>query len=416
MSNADQVLVVGSIDCNDQVNTFLVSFFLGKPLRVAAEYGGPTFDVASVGSIDTSALVESRFFVQVKGSSVDDVSARVAEIAEQLRDLNAITMGLKGSDHTGILVPKIAECVEIPQEAPWDSRLVNQNSTMVELIVRRNPYVYVSPETVHSAAAVTLPSVASMAAQTGDAPAPWGILFDFAALECRTLFAGRYPDETAAIADFARELVGATWVDTSGTGAAASDDAGYGTAIGGNELWGTEGVCYTDLDVTDFEPGEYLVVVKAKSADGTDPGTIHTPYCDPVSITTTALALYPLGVVTLPTSAVRGAETAKLRLTLTGKGAGDSVYANAVFFIPTSFGGLVGWRRPAGHAHEVRFESEMVYADDVVALSEAFGGRQIRGLGGVLVAVAEQATPAAGTAVALTVAATPRYEQLPSGA
>ncbi len=114
MSNANTVAVFGSWDANDRVYTRLLDFSLGKPQRTRESYGGPGIDIAAGGPIDESAWVESRWTIEVKGTSVDDVSARIAALAAELRDLSTITVGLKGSDYTGTLIPKVAECVERP--------------------------------------------------------------------------------------------------------------------------------------------------------------------------------------------------------------------------------------------------------------------------------------------------------------
>ena len=123
-------------------------------------------------------------------------------------------------------------------------------------------------------------------------------------------------------------------------------------------------------------------------------GTIRHQYQDAVAIPSTSLQLLPLGVVMLPTRAVRGAVPNNLIVYLAGDGTNYG-YVNAFFLIPASFGGLIGWRS-TGHAHELRWEDGMVYADDAAALSGSLnGGRPIIGKGGALVAVAEQATPGA---------------------
>ncbi len=54
MSNTDNVLVIGSVDCNDGTNTFLESMSLGVPERTAESYGGPGIDIAASGPVDES--------------------------------------------------------------------------------------------------------------------------------------------------------------------------------------------------------------------------------------------------------------------------------------------------------------------------------------------------------------------------
>lgn len=157
MTNANVILLIGSVDCNDGVNTTLFAMTLGKPGRFAEEYGGPSIDIAAVGSVDTSQLVESRFTVDVSAASVDAVSAIVALIASEVRDLANITVGLQGSAYTGTLKVRIGECIEIPLDKPMDSALMNAHWTRVEIVVRREPWIYGAEETPGAGTAL-LPS------------------------------------------------------------------------------------------------------------------------------------------------------------------------------------------------------------------------------------------------------------------
>ncbi len=413
MTNAANIATFGSFNANDGVYTELLGMSLGVPSRVAEELGGPGIDIAALGPVDESAHVEAWFRIGFKRTSVDTVLSAVDLLRTELRDLSTITVGLEGSAYTGTLTPTIARCVDVPLTPPLDSELIRKFKTIVDVFVRREPWVYGGTTTLYNASAKTYPAVLSLSAMTGDADAPLDSLFNFAALEANTLYMGHYPDATATIATFARELVGATWTDTSGTGAASSDNAGYGTAIGGNECWTTAGSCYTDMVVTDLEPGSYLVLAKCKTADAADPGTLKQAYGDAVTLTTTTLQWVSLGVVSLPCAAVLGAAASTLRLTLTGAGAGDEASVNAVCFVPCSFGGMTGWKS-SGHAHTVRWQDGLVYADDVADLANACPNGAVKALDGVLVVVAEQATPAATTAAATTITYEPRHEQFPS--
>ena len=411
MTNATPILLVGSVDCNDRVSTRLMAMTLGKPGRSAEEYGGPTVDIAAVGSVDTSQLVESRFTVEVSGASVDAVSAIVASISAEVRDLSDITVGLKGSAYTGTLKPRIGECIEIPLDAPMDSALMNAHWTRVEIVVRRGPVVYGLINSPYSATALDLPTVLGLSHEAGQVPAPHNLALDFGALECRAFYAGLYPDPLAVVADFIHEMHdNATW---SG-GAAWTEPAGWPDGVS-YTTWRTSSAAevYADIDVSAHQPGEYLLLAKCK-ATVASAGTIRHEYIAPAPIPTTTLGWLELGVVSLPTSAVRGTLPSLLRIYLAGDGANYG-WVNAVALVPVSFGGFVGWRRPAGDgANKLAWEGGVAYADDACALSEAIGSRQLIGHGGSLFVIAEQATPAPTTAATVTVAQIPRHEQLPT--
>lgn len=351
---------------------------------------------------------------EVTGTSADDLAAKISALIAVLPDDDTpttVTMGGSGSSYTGTAT---ARRVDGYVEKPYTFSEDVGYRTLVSFTLTCDPHLQTPTETLYDASAQTLPAVVSLSTMVGDGDPALDTELDFDALEVVKFYAGRYPDADATIATFARELVGATWVDVSGTGAAASDDAGYGTAISGNELWGTEGEAYTNIDWSDMLGGEYHFLVNAKSQDGSDPGSISIPGVDAVTVSDTSLSLYSLGTVYLPPTVVRGSVASTLRLTITGAGSGDAVYVNAAFAIPVSWGGLLIFRRSSGHVHTLGFTDDMVFADDVGALGESPGDRRIRGKGGSLVMVAEQATPAPTTAAELTLSYDPLWEQLPS--
>jgi hypothetical protein len=408
--NDRTIIVCDGLDWNDGVTTRLVEMELGIPKREAAEYGGPGFDIARLGAVDMSGLVESRFVIDVFGSDPDSIVATVSQISASVRERASITIGLRGSAYTGTLVSVLGSCIEIPTDEPWRSMLARGERTRVEVTVKRDPYVYGPTETLADASAYDLPAVIDLSAQTGDHPAPLDILADFGAGEATQFFAGRYPDAGAATGDFVHLATALSW---SG-GAATTDAAGYPDGVG-NTIWRADASAGVSaaIDVTDYEPGEYLVLCRGKSSNAAGVVYARQQYGAAVRLTGTTLALYPLGTVTLPTAAVRGAGAATLTVYLRGD---DTYYAcaNAFYLVPASFGGLIGWQAATGHAHALRWSSDMLYADDVGALGEAFGGRRIVGKGGCLVAVAELATPAATTAADMTVTDEPRWEQFPA--
>lgn len=408
MSNTHQVLIVGAVDCNDQNTTFLKSWSLGKPARMADEYGGLGIDIAKVGVVDMSGLVESRFVVSVKGASVDAVTSTVAAISAELAALAPITVGLKNSAHTGTLQPRATECVEIPQESPWDSRLVNANATQIEIIVRRDPYVRAAVETLHSAVGFDCPVIIPLTNQTGQFATPLELLLDAGALEMYSCYVGHMDDEAAVIGDFVKQPLGGAW----SAGAGAADAAGYPNGVG-NTIQRHTGVAYTDVDVTGLPPGEYLPLVNCKGTTA-NTDTVRHAYCDPVLIPTTTLKLLPLPVVTLPCAKVRGAAASTLRFTITGGGGSEYAAVNYITLVPVS-DGLIGWRVPSGHAHRVLWTDGTMYVEDEAKPGEAYGSASpLRTLGGHLVVIAEQATPAPTTRLRAIISATPRWEQFPS--
>lgn len=403
---ANTILVIGGFDCNDRVHTFLESFNLGVATAEWTDYGGLGIDIAVQGPADESALVTSEARVRIHGDSQQDLIERINALRAELRVVdNTVTYGVPGAPATCLLKlkrsPRIAPAVDV--------LFTSANIAIVELQLVREPWVYGATETLYSAANITIPCVVDLSAMHGDAAAPPETTLAFAALECDALYVGHYPDATVTIATFMRELVDATWTNVSGTGAAAADPAGYPDGVG-NTVWSTEGQCYTDIDVSDFEPGSYLVMAKAKTADTSDPGTLQQEYGDAVTLTTTGLHWYELGIVSLPCEAVRGAATSTLRLTLTGAGAEDGASVNAVCFVPVSFGGLIRWVPSSGHAHTIVASDGMLYADDVATP----GFCELRALGGVLVVLACVVTPAATTAAKTTISYTSRWEQIPS--
>lgn len=406
MANANTVLRFGTFNGNDRVNTRVMSWSLGKPLRVRESYGGPGVDIAAAGAVDESAWAESRWEIEIRDTTVDGVSARVAALAAALRDLSTITVGMPGSDHVGTLIPKNAECVERPITAISPVTFTET----VEVIVERDQWVYGPEQTIVDAVATALPAVIDISAMNGTAPAPVNILAAAGAVEVESFYAGAYPDETATIDLFVREAHTLSW---SG-GAPEDDGSGWPNGISFT-LWksNTLAPVYADIDVTDFEHGEYHVFCRGKASHADGVVYAKQAFGEYVQMDATVeLRLYHLGVVTLPTSGVYGAAASLLRVYLMGD---DTYYAmaNTFVFIPANFGGMVGWKADSGHVHDLRFEDDVVYRDAYGDIGNAFGERRVKTLGGAIVAIAETVTSTPTTTATLTVYADPRYEQLP---
>jgi len=409
-------LVIGAVDCNDGTTTVLVAMSLGKPSRVAAEYGGPGVDIATLGAVDTSAHVEARFRIRVTGASLDATAAKVAAIADEVRDLATITVGLDGSAYTGTIVPTIGECVEVPLEHPADAELIHAYRTTVDVIVRREAPLYGATDPLFTAEALSVPAVRDLSAMKGQMAAPLDLLLDATTANLHQLVCGVYPDAPHAITKFVLEAVDLTWYATGGgapAGSAAADANGWPDGVG-NTLWKVNTLVgdYTDVDVTDYAGGTYALYANCKRDAGASPATIETTYTDPVTVEGTDLRRQLVGLVSLPCASVRGAATSTLRVTLCGDGT-DYVYCNTLEFIPWPF---VGWHHatPASSVDKLRFEDDLVYADDVASLAYSIDPTSLITLGGTLVITGEGTAEAPTLAVTATVAYEPRWEQLPS--
>jgi len=408
--NTDIVLVVGCINCNDRTNSALVAWTLGKPARSAEQFGGPGLDIAAAGVIDRSAWVESRFLVALWDTTVDAVNDRVAALAAQLRDLASITVGLKGSVYTGTIIPKVAECIEIPLEAPWDSRLMNAHKTQVELVILREPWVYSALDALYTDESLAVPAVLDLSAITGNAAAPLDLLLTADSADLHQVIAGVYPDESAVITKFIREAHVLSW---SG-GAAGTMGAGWPNGSG-NTVWKTNSLTgvHAHVDVTDFEPGSYMVFANATRDSSCAPATVWTLYTAPVNISSTALRREYVGTISLPCDVVHGSGASTLELSFAGDGT-DYAYLNTIEFIPASWG-LVGWHGAAAgdHAHALRFADGLVYADDIASLGSRVKDAGLIGWQGTLVITGEAVASAPTLAVSLDASYIPRWEQFP---
>lgn len=263
MSNADMVLTVGTFDCHDGTNTHLVRLDLGKPQRTAEVFYGPQFDLARTGAMDTSELVEMQFSVQITDSTVDGVGDRIATLAAALRDLSDITVGLKGSDNTGTVKPRITSPPAIRSGSPYDSLWMNKYKAVVDVSLLREPWVYGAEVTLHNAAAMTIPGVRDLAAMTGLAPAPLTVEVSAAAADIHQLLLGVYPTDSTAKEAFIFEAKDQTWTPaltptvepyTYGSYYCATSDSDPGA--------------YADLDVTSLAAGTYYLLANARVTDG----------------------------------------------------------------------------------------------------------------------------------------------------
>jgi len=407
MSNSITIALFGSFDANDRVHSRVLKWELGKPQRVRPQYGGPGVDIAVAGPVDESAWAIARWTIELSDTSGDGVSARVAALAAELRDLSAITVGMPNSAYTGTLTPKNAECLERPITAISPVAFAET----VEVIVEREAWVYGATETPYDAEAVTIPCVLSLAAMLGDAPAPLNLLLEATAADLHQVVAGVYPDAPAALEKFVLEAVDLSW----SAGAADTDANGYPDGAG-NTVWKTNAAAgvYTDVDVTDYLPGTYALYANVKRDAGASPATIETPYTDPVTIEGTDLRRQLVGIVSLPCATVRGAATSTLRLTMKGDDT-DYVYCNTLEIIPVSWG-YVGWHHttPGSSADTLRFADGLVYADDAASLAYAIDPTSLLALGGTLVIIGEGTAEAPTQAAETTVSYEPRWEQLPT--
>lgn len=388
------------------------------PYHVAMEqrdYGGVPRATDVVAGDDLPRFGRTRhgaarlvpYVIEVSGADRDALEANKAALLEVLPDDDmaaTLTIGPTAGSTTGELT---ARAVDGPIIGPYTFAEDVGYRAQVSFVLACDPYVVAPTETLADAAAVTTPAAVSLAAQTGQFPAPLDLLVSGSSLVA--IYAARYPDAAAPLSRFVIRAVNLSW---SG-GAAAPDAAGYPDGVG-NTLWGTAstGGVSAAIDVTGYEPGEYHLFCRGKSSNAAGVVFAQHQYGRPVRLTGTTLALYHLGVVTLPTAAVRGAGTATLAVTLTGDGT-HLAYANTFVLLPASLGGCVGWRSSVA-AGSITFADGIVYAGNVAALADAFGAETVRGLGGALVIVAERTPPAPTTSVNLTVTDKPRHEQFPA--
>jgi hypothetical protein len=389
------IFTLGPLDGNDRVHTFLEASDLGVPNVEWQAADGIQYDV------NDDALVDAYFRIRIHGDDAEDLDARIAawraQVPHPLNGVseNTFTYGLPGrtSVVTGtVLYSKVA--------VPSITHLyVAGDQAVLELHLTRRPHLTTPAQLIHDAAGFDLPDVASLVDIETEYETPLDILLDAGALELNCCYIGHYPDAEATIADFVLPLATATW----SAGAATTDAAGYPDGVG-NTIWQHTAAAYTDLDVTDYRPGEYLVLVRCKGTTA-NTDTIGHAYGPTTLIPTTSLAWLALGTVTLPATKVRGTATSTLRLTMTGGGGAEYASANAVCLLPLSFGGAIGWRKASGHAHALCLEDGMLYADDIADIANSVVGRRIRAVGGCLVAVADLVTSVPTVACQVTVTA-----------
>jgi hypothetical protein len=412
VTNLSGILVFGSFDANDGTNTVLLTdIVLGAPRRIREQLGGPGIDIAAAGALDESSWVNTRWQILIKGSSTDDVLTRIAALSAELRDLSTITVGLKGSAYTGSIIPKNAECVEIPLGDDRSAALSNDFWSVVEVRVEREPWAYGATEALYSATAKTLPCVLDLSAMIGDAPGPLDLLLVATSVNLHNIVAGVYPED-ADVATFVRRAVALGW---SG-GAAAADAAGYPDGVG-NTLWSTtsSGGVYTDLNVADLRAGSYALHANVKRAATATAATIDTPY-GTIDIESTSLRRQLVGIVSLPATAARDAGASTLRVTLKGDGT-NAAYVNTLELVPVSWA-AVGWHHsePASAATELAFEGGVIYADSIASLAykNLSTGRGLLAKGGTLFLTGEATTAAPTLACEADLEYEPRWEQLPA--
>lgn len=406
MSNATMILTVGTFDCNDGTHTFLQSLELGVPNRSAPVFSGPQFDLARTGAMDTSELVETQFSVQITDSTVDGVGDRIATLAAALRDLSDITVGLKGSDNTGTVKPRITSPPAVRSGSPYDSLWMNKYKAVVDVTLLREPWVYGAEVTLHNATATYVPGVLDLAAMTGLAAGPLTVEFNATATNLHQVVAGVYGTDSATVGTFIRQANDLTWTPSLSKTLNANGYGGYRASTLDADPGG-----WADIDVTSLTPGSYYVFANACISDAAGSGTVSTPYTETVTVTGTSYRRYPLGIVALPPTAVRGSETSNLRVTICGD---DTYYIhlNTIEFVPITAGGLVGWHHttPTSAVDKLRWEDDVVYADDVASHGYAVGGRRLMANGGTVFVTGEGAAQASGVAVTATVTYRPRWE------
>jgi hypothetical protein len=265
------------------------------------------------------------------------------------------------------------------------------------------------------------PSLFSLSVQTGQARTPVDLLLDAGTVTVAGCYIGHTEDETLVIEDFLAHAVSdLTWTLTGGgaaSGAAYAETAGYPNGAGNNIVWATNHATgdTASITTTDLPAGAYLVLANCKYITAAAGVEIKHQFGEWTPVTTSALRLLPLGVVSLPVRAGRGSFVDTLEVSIRGN---NTNYAAVNYFVllPVT-GGLTGYVLPSGHVHTLRWEDGTLYAADAVDLEHVFGSsRPLRALGGQLLVLAENATAAPTVPLNVTASATPRWEQLPSAA
>lgn len=404
MTNADTVLLVGSFDCNDGEHTRLQTLELGTPRRTADTFSGPQYDIAAVGAIDTSDLVAMRFSLLVSDSSVDGLGDRIAALGAELRDLADITVGLKGSEHTGTIKPRIAACPETRMSSPYDGMYVNRCAAVVDVGVMREPWVY-GPETVlHDAYVMTIPGVRDLSAMSTLGAAPLTLEVEATSADLHQLLAGVYPADSKPKATFIMEGKDQTWTPAL---SGVVDPAAYGNYHVATK--DSAAGARADFDVSGLADGTYYLIANARVTGGS--GTIATPCTETVTVRDTRYRRYALGVVSLPLAKARGAAKSSLRVTIRGD---DTYYLrfNTLEFVPVTAGGMVGWHHasPGGAVTKLRWEDDVLYGDDVASHAYSVGGRRLAANHGTLFITGEGTSEAYAVTVKVTASYRPRWE------
>jgi hypothetical protein len=402
--SGDYVLLIGSFDANDGVHTRLLRSTLGVPVKKFEVLGGLSADVADVGPVDMSDLVSAAFRIGIMGADTDEVLAIVAELQSELEALAEIVYGVKGATGTVRLVPKVADCIEIPLEPPYDVELASDAKTIVDVAILREPYLLTPAETLHDEAGLDTPGVLSLAAMTTRYPAPLTTELTAPASNLARVVMGVYP-EAAAIGAFLFTAQDLAWTG----GEAAADANGYPDGVG-DTLWrANDGTAYADIDDTHLRLQDYLAIANVKAtAAGTGHISVGNLQAD---IPTTGLDWLLSGTLALPDDVVRGSASSALRLVIWGDDPASYAYFNWLLLVPAP---AYLWMKQTGSVAAHRVENGLTYLDDVVNLADVLTESRLKAKGGTLVLGARAETAAPMRHVHLTAAATPRHAQFPA--
>lgn len=381
---------------------------IGNSPRSFEILSGPGMDLPRISAYHTSDARVVPFTCEVTGDdgqTLEDNLDALYTVLPGPGETATITVGRSDGDYTGTITVLAIDGLECRYDYSRDMAAF----ALVTCNLLCDPWVYGATDTLYDASAVTLPCVLDLSAMLGDHAAPLALLLDATSANLHQVVAGVYPADAQPVSTFVREAVDLTW---SG-GAADVDANGWPDGVG-NTLWKTNAAAgvSADIDVSDFIEGTYAIYANVKRDAACDPATIETTYTAPVDIEGTDLRRHFLGLVSLPCAKVRGAATSTLRVTLKGDDT-EYVYVNTVEFIPCH-AGLIGWHHgtAGSSADKLRWEDEVVYADDAASLGYSLADREIIAKGGTLVITGEATTEAPTLAVATTVTYAPRWEQL----
>lgn len=421
MSEDRDILLLGDLDLNDQVNFFKLEGTDWGALSFGREQRRKLRGIAGWGPQRRDGWIEvpTPPRIMVKPSTPGDGEELLAllgllddEIAKESNTITAVPRGML----TPVTMPVVFEKALGFAD---DIRLTVTRSPIAELTgLWRSPYAYLAPVT-EGPTTLTTPCVVDLSAMTGEYDTLIDMLFSApTANDLTELWVAYIPaDETAACAwaDALSWIVEAEGLSWDG-GAAAHDTLANPAA--GNNVWDCSPttIYLAQIDTAAFPPGPYVALARSRAASELSIGGFRLV----VNGVMTTFASMPsrLGYdivevdsAMLPPSLTRGSAPNLIQLMLATSAAHQ--YVDWCAFLPTRWG-YWHWKKASGHVHTVERVGETLYtahdsATDLTADLAECVGAAIEGLRGRLLIVAQGTSVTEAThAVALTRTHTPR--------